>query len=429
MPNFIDFCIQLLAMILYQLFLLLFPLLAKCIAPFNGKVKQWVTGQQNVWNEITILAKKIQKPIIWIHCASYGEFEQGLPIIEKIKADYPNYQVWLTFFSPSGYLHRKNDPNIDFTSYLPMDSATNAKRFFDLVQPKLVIFIKYEFWFYYLWEAKQRQIPTLLIAAIFRPNQIFFRWYGRFYKKMLSLFYAILVQDENSKKLITPIAPSQQIIITGDTRFDRVWKTAQSNFHFNWLQNLNPAKIVIAGSTWEKDHVILASLSERYTHLNWIIVPHHVDPKSIENCLKLFKNAITLSSFVSTHPQTNHATVLIVDQIGLLRNLYRYAFITYIGGGFGAEGIHNVLEPAAFGKPVIWGPNDEKYMEASGLMNAGGGFKIHDENSFSKTVDLLTEETEKYRKACESAANFITQNTGATQKTMKFIYENRLLTN
>jgi 3-deoxy-D-manno-octulosonic-acid transferase len=201
-------------MVLYNLFLLLYHLLAKCTAPFNGKVKQWVLGQEGVWDEVNRLAEKIQKPVIWVHCASYGEFEQGLPIIEKIKADYPGYQVWLTFFSPSGYLHRKNDPTVDFVTYLPMDGASNAKHFFDIVQPKLVIFIKYEFWFYYLSEAKKRNIPTLLVAAIFRPNQIFFKWYGDFYKKMLSLFFAILVQDENSRKLITPIFPEEKIRIT-----------------------------------------------------------------------------------------------------------------------------------------------------------------------------------------------------------------------
>ena len=399
------------------------------MAPFNGKVKQWVLGQNEVWNEITGLAEKIQKPIIWVHCASYGEFEQGLPIIEKIKADYPGYQIWLTFFSPSGYLHRKNDPSVDFVTYLPMDSASNAKHFFDIVQPKLVIFIKYEFWFYYLSEAKKRNIPTLLVAAIFRPTQIFFKWYGRIYKKMVSLFYAILVQDENSKKLISPFFPEQKISITGDTRFDRVLRTSKSSTHFDWLQKLNNAKIIIAGSTWEKDHILLASLAEKYTNLNWIVVPHHVDSASIQKCVTLFNNATTLTSFAASHQKFNNAKVIIVDQIGLLRNLYQHAYITYIGGGFGAEGIHNVLEPAAFGKPVFWGPNDEKYIEARGLVNAGGGFKIHDVNSFSKTLELLSSQAEKYTKACESSTNFIAQNAGATQKTMELIYENRLLIN
>ena len=429
MPNFIDFCTQIHAMVPYNLFLLLYTLIAKFTAPFNGKIKQWVLGQQKVWDEITGLAKKIEKPIIWVHCASYGEFEQSLPIIEKIKSDYPNYQIWLTFFSPSGYLHRKNDPHVDFVSYMPMDGASNAKRFLDLVQPKLVIFIKYEFWFYYLSEAKQRNIPTLLVAAIFRPSQIFFKWYGGFYKKMLPLFYAILVQDENSKKLISPLCPSQKIIITGDTRFDRVSSIAKSITHFDWLHKLKNAKTIIAGSTWEKDHILLSSLTEKYTQFNWIIVPHQVDKKSIQNCITLFNNATTLSSLVTSHQQLNKTKVIIVDQIGLLRNLYQHAYLAYIGGGFDSEGIHNVLEPAAFGKPVFWGPNDEKYIEARGLINAGGGFKIHDINSFSKTLDILVDHTEKYTKASESAAKFIAENSGATEKTISFIYENRLLTN
>ena len=416
-------------MVIYNLFLLIYTFLAKCTAPFNGKVKQWVLGQNEVWNEITGHAEKIQKPIIWVHCASYGEFEQGLPIIEKIKADYSGYQVWLTFFSPSGYLHRKNDPTVDFITYLPMDSSSNAKYFFDVVQPKLVIFIKYEFWFYYLSEAKKRKIPTLLVAAIFRPTQIFFKWYGDIYKKMLSLFYAILVQDENSKKLISTIFSEQKISITGDTRFDRVLSTSKSSTHFDWLQKLNNAKIIIAGSTWEKDHILLASLAEKYTNLNWIVVPHHVDSISIQKCVTLFNNATTLTSFAASHQKFNNAKVIIVDQIGLLRNLYQHAYITYIGGGFGAEGIHNVLEPAAFGKPVFWGPNDEKYIEARGLVNAGGGFKIHDVNSFSKTLEILSGTPEKYTKACESSANFIAEYAGATQKTMEFIYKNLLLIN
>jgi 3-deoxy-D-manno-octulosonic-acid transferase len=310
-----------------------------------------------------------------------------------------------------------------------MDGASNAKQFFDIVQPKLVIFIKYEFWFYYLSEAKKRNIPTLLVAAIFRPNQIFFKRYGGFYRRMLPLFYSILVQDENSKKLIIPLFSEEKIRITGDTRFDRVLSTSKLITNFDWLQKLNTAKIIISGSTWEKDHILLSSLAEKYTNLNWIVVPHHVDDTSIQKCLQLFNNATTLTSFAASHQKFNNAKVIIVDQIGLLRNLYQHAYITYIGGGFGAEGIHNVLEPAAFGKPVFWGPNDEKYIEAHGLVNAGGGFKIHDVNSFSKTLELLSGTPEKYTKACESSANFIAENAGATQKTMEFIYENRLLIN
>jgi 3-deoxy-D-manno-octulosonic-acid transferase len=414
---------------LYNLFLLCYPFIAKCIAPFNAKAKQWTIGQHKVWQEIALCAQKKLKPIVWVHCASYGEFEQGLPIIENIKKQYPNYQIWLTFFSPSGYLHRQNDPNVDFITYLPLDGAQNASRFFDLLQPELVIFVKYEFWYYYLSEAKHRNIPTILVAALFRPNQLFFKWYGGFYKKMIDLFHAILVQDENSKKLIAPIIAENKIIITGDTRFDRVWSTAQLVKSFDWLHKLNQDKIIIAGSTWEKDHILLAKLTEKFSQFNWIIVPHHVDVPSIQKCLNHFNNATTLNSFIQSNQKFNNSKVIIVDQMGLLRSLYQYAYVSYIGGGFDSEGIHNVLEPAAFGKPVLWGPNDEKYREAIGLIDFGGGFKIHDENSFKRILNLLMEQEDKYNKASTASANFIQQNAGATQKTMQFIQENRLLTN
>jgi len=399
------------------------------MAPFNAKAKKWTLGQDMVWQEIDLCVQKKQKPIIWMHCASYGEFEQGLPIIENMKKEYPQYQIWLTFFSPSGYLHRQNDPSVDFITYLPLDSAQHAKRFFDLLQPVFVIFVKYEFWHYYLSEAKRRNIPTVLVAASFRPNQLFFKWYGGFYKKMIDLFYAVLVQDENSKKLIAPIISESKIVVTGDTRFDRVWSTAQIAKPFEWLHKLNQHKIIIAGSTWEKDHILLAKLTEKFSQFNWIIVPHHVDTLSIQKCLTHFNNATTLSSFIESHQKFNNAKVIIIDQMGLLRSLYQYAFVTYIGGGFDTEGIHNVLEPAAFGKPVIWGPNDEKYREAIGLVDFGGGFKIHDENSFKRILNILIEQEDKYNKACAASVHFIQQNAGATQKTMQFIQENRLLTN
>lgn len=416
-------------MLLYHLFLIFYRLIAKCLSPFNAKVKHWVLGQEKVGEEISHLSQKIQKPIIWVHCASYGEFEQGLPIIEQLKLTYPNYQIWLTFFSPSGYLYRKEDPHVDFVSYLPMDGLSNAKQFLDLVQPQLVIFIKYEFWFYYLSETKQRQIPTILVAALFRPEQLFFKWYGEVFKKMLSLFYAILVQDENSKKLILNIIPSQKIVVGGDTRFDRVLNTAKNATPIDWVKKIQHKKIIIAGSTWEKDHKLLSGLTKKYSQYQWIIVPHHVDSSSIQNCLAHFNKAITLSELKAKNTMLNHNDIIIVDQIGLLRNLYQYAFITYIGGGFGTDGIHNVLEPAAFGKPVIWGPHFEKHIEAMGLIQAGGGFNINKEKDFSELINQFSESNDKYKMTCDASFNFIKENAGATQKTMEYIYENRLLTN
>ena len=366
----------------------------------------------------------------WFHCASLGEYDMALPLIEACKAANPELEIFVSFYSPSGMQHyhkRGFLPTAVF--YLPADTMGQMKALVEAIEADRLYLLKYEFWPSLLAVAKKAKLEVLAVSTILRPSQVYFKWYGGIYKKILSLFYAILVQDENSKKLISPIFSEQKISVTGDTRFDRVLRTSKSSTHFDWLQKLNNAKIIIAGSTWEKDHILLSSLADKYTHLNWIVVPHHVDSTAIQKCVALFNNATTLTSFAASHQKFNNAKVIIVDQIGLLRNLYQHAYITYIGGGFDAEGIHNVLEPAAFGKPVFWGPNDEKYIEARGLVNAGGGFKIHDINSFSKTLELLSSQTEKYAKACESSANFISQNAGATQKTMEFIYENRLLIN
>jgi 3-deoxy-D-manno-octulosonic-acid transferase len=414
-------------MYLYQLFLWLYPLIARCISPFNTKGKQWLIGQNEVWNQINQLIPKIKQPIVWIHCASYGEFEQGLPIIEKLKSNYPNHQIWLTFFSPSGYLHRKNDPSVDFVTYLPFDGAKNAKQFIEIIQPKLIVFIKYEFWYYYLNEAKKQNIPTLLVSTIFRPGQIFFQFYGGFYKKMLGLFSCILVQDKSSFDLIKTGWPNLKIEITGDTRYDRVFQTAALITKFDWIQKLNQNKIIIAGSTWKEDHALLAIASKSLQKINWIIVPHHVDYNAIDECKTYFPNAITLTELQNSNQHFTLPTIIIIDQIGILRNLYQYAYISYVGGGFGKEGVHNVLEPAAFGQPVIWGEKDEKYIEAVGLRKAGGGFKIKSANEFIVLAQALIFNEEKYQEAAAQAKKFISSNAGATHKTIQFIKDQQLL--
>jgi 3-deoxy-D-manno-octulosonic-acid transferase len=429
MAIFIDFClIESTNMFLYKLFLWVYPLLAKIIRPLNEKVRQWHDGQQKVWEEMEANKSKITKPIIWVHCASYGEFEQGLPIIESLKKAYPAYQIWLSFFSPSGYLHRKNDPAVDMVTYLPFDSAKNAAKFLDIAHPKLIIFIKYEFWFYYLNEAKKRNIPTLLASAIFREDQIFFKWYGTFYKKILNLFTGILVQDTASFELIHPILQNTPLAITGDTRFDRVVSTVQWVNPIEWVPALlSHDKIIIAGSTWKEDHAILSDATQALPQFNWIIVPHHVDTHSIAAAKKQFNHAMTLTELLNSKTKQEKPILLIVDCIGLLRNLYQYAYITYVGGGFGKDGVHNVLEPAAFGKPVIWGHNDSKYREAVGLRNAGGGMRIENEVQLLDHLQHLIQIPAAYSVACENAQKFIQIHAGATQKTIQWIQAQQLL--
>ena len=405
-------------MVLYNLFLFCYPKIAKLLGFFNPKAKEWVLGQDQVWTEINQKIKIITGPVIWIHAASYGEFEQGLPIIEALKSKYPSHKIWLTFFSPSGYLHRKNDPSVDVVTYLPLDSLENAKNFIEIVNPKLIVFIKYEFWYYYLNEAKSKNIPTILASAIFRPNQIFFKWYGGFYRSMLNLFTHILVQDKDAYDLVTPILNHKKINITGDTRFDRVVHTASNISSINWIELLSANKNIIAGSTWDEDHLVISKATAHFTQFNWIIVPHHVDEKSIQSCKNYFPNAITLSQLLAQNTPQSKPIVLIVDRIGLLRTLYQYAYISYVGGGFGSDGVHNVLEPAAFGKPVIWGDNDTKYKEAIGLRKSKGGYRIKNESELVMYLNEFLQSTNHYEQASYHAHKYIQENAGATVKTM-----------
>jgi 3-deoxy-D-manno-octulosonic-acid transferase len=408
-------------MILYRLFLLFYPLLAKLISPFNEKAKHWVAGQQKVWDEVGVLCSQIKGPIIWVHCASYGEFEQGFPIISALKKTYPTHQIWVTFFSPSGYLHRKPHPAVDFVSYLPLDSPTAAAKWMGMVQPKCIVFIKYEFWYYFLKLAAENKIPTFLAAAIFRPDQIFFKFYGGFYRSMLHLFTGILVQDLHSKNLIAPLLKDTHLHISGDTRFDRVLDIAASKNTIDWVSRLASVKTIVAGSTWEDDHKIIGSVSEQLNECNWVIVPHHVDAASIKACRSYFTNTICLSEWLTQLNSMEKPMVLIVDQIGLLSHLYQYADIAYIGGGFTKDGIHNVLEAAVFGKPVIWGPNDLKYPEAIGLRNANGGIQIKDASSLSGTINHLLIDANFSKATGDAALIYVQAHAGATQKTIESI--------
>ena len=406
-------------MLLYKLFLFCYPKIAKLLGLLNPKAKQWSMGQAGVWEEIANKQLSINgHPTIWIHAASYGEFEQGLPIIEAIKSKYPSYKIWLTFFSPSGYLHRKNDPAVDVVTYLPFDGPENAQRFIQTVNPSLIIFIKYEFWYYYLHEANQKGIPVILSSAIFRRNQLFFKWYGGFYRKMLALFTSILVQDQTSLKLIAPITDDKQVLITGDTRFDRVLQTVNEKKEIDWIAQLSNHKNIIAGSTWEEDEVIISKATAHFTQFNWIIAPHLVDKKNIENCKQKFINAITLSELIDSGIKHTKPMVLIIDRIGLLRTLYRYSFVSYVGGGFGKDGVHNVLEPAAYGKPVIWGHNDIKYKEAIGLRKQNGGFSIKNEAALVMHLNELLQTAGYHEQISQNASNYIMDNAGATQKSM-----------
>lgn len=377
-----------------------------------------------------------EKPqIIWMHCASLGEFEQGRPVLEQLRTAYPRHKILLTFFSPSGYEIRKDYKGADLVCYLPPDGARNAKRFMQLVKPALVIFVKYEFWYYYLKQVKQDGVPLLLIAALFRENSAFFRWYGTLQRKMLSFFDHIFVQDVRSRDLLATIK-IQNVSVSGDTRFDRVTQIAENSGPIPLIESFTHAHpVIVAGSTWPPDEVMLARVLKLINDpkLKLIIAPHEIEPAHITSIEKLFPDSVKWSAIkrpdnTDVDDAVPQPRVLIIDNIGMLSQLYQYATITYIGGGFG-KGIHNTLEAAVWGKPVVFGPVYHKFREAEDLVKKGGAMPVTDEAVCLSVFQKLLNDPAVYDNCCENARKYVWDNRGATGSIMAYIQENRLLTN
>jgi len=419
--------------LLYNLFLVLYAAGIRLVSAWNHKAKKWVQGRRDIFAVITGKRAGDNSSTIWMHCASLGEFEQGRPLLEALRQDHPGQKIVLTFFSPSGYEVMKDYKGADHIFYLPMDSAENARRFIDAVNPSLVLWVKYEYWFYYLSEIKKRNIPTILVSGIFRPGQPFFKWYGGIWKKMLETFTHFFVQNELSKQLLSTIGISNNVSINGDTRFDRVLEIAAG---FTEVPHIGAfcgdSQVIVAGSTWDEDEIELLHFVKMNRQVKFIIAPHETDAENIKEVKAEFPDSILYSQLAKTDPAGNNQqtlpNVLIIDNIGMLSRLYRYATITYVGGGFGADGVHNVLEAAVYAKPVVFGPVYEKFDEAIGLIAAGGGISIDGpvklETIFS---DLLTDEQDRKIKG-EAAGNFVHENAGASAKIIRFIQEKRLLT-
>jgi 3-deoxy-D-manno-octulosonic-acid transferase len=357
-----------------------------------------------------------------VHVASLGEFEQGRPLIEKIREQHPEYQIFLTFFSPSGYEVRKNYSGADYISYLPIDTPDNARRFIDLIQPQIVLFIKYEFWYHYLAELKKRNIPVYLCSAIFRENQLFFKRWGAWYKRILNFFTHFFVQTENSKKLLGSIGFSN-VTVTGDTRFDRVYSIATQAKEIKEVKAFIGGNVscLIAGSTWEPDEDLLARyINETQWPLKHVIAPHEIHASHIERLEKLLlKKTIRFSNWKQS--LVGDYDVLIIDNIGMLSSLYQYGKIAYIGGGFG-KGIHNVLEAATFGLPVLFGPNHKRFQEAVDLINEGGAFPIQNYYNLKDKLNALFENPSFLNDTGKKAAGFVKRNIGATGKIMMEIW-------
>lgn len=387
--------------------------LLKLWAFFIPKVKLFVDGRKNVFE---ILRSKInlQDKTIWFHAASLGEYEQGLPVMEKIKERFPSHKIVLTFFSPSGYEVRKNNTIADVTVYLPLDTKTNAKEFVATVHPELVFFIKYEYWPNYLNELKNAEIKTYLISGILRENQAFFKWYGGFYRNALKTFDYFFVQNESSKKLLQSLG-HQNVKISGDTRFDRVVSILQRDNSLHFIEDFkDKKKLVVIGSSWPKDESLLVNfINQADENVKFIIAPHIIKAEQIAE----LKNAITKKVVLFSEMENKHLAtfqVFIIDTIGILTKIYSYADIAYVGGGFVKKGLHNILEPATFGIPILIGPEFSNFAEVKALVNLEGCISINNQAELNNALtNLLLHEDIRHEKG-HICSTFVQMNKGAT---------------
>ena len=373
---------------------------------FNAKANQWVKGRKNIFTSIE-KAINNHKNIVWFHCSSLGEYEQGKPIIEAYKAKSPTHKILLTFFSPSGYEVRKGAPLADFVFYLPADTKSNAKRFISIVKPIKAIFVKYEFWFNYMAELNKQNIPFYSVSAIFRDEQAFFKckWWAKQLKNVTHFF----VQDKNSVKLLNTISFNNNTI-SGDSRFDSVLSNTQNPVRIPLIETFSKSKpTIICGSTWPKDEILLVKYIKDHPENNYIIAPHELQNIS---ALQIQTNALLFSGACDTN--ISNSNILIIDSVGMLSNIYQYADIAYIGGGFGV-GIHNILEAVAFGLPVIFGPNYQKSNEATELINKRGAVSISNYTELTSAIDFFN----AFDKSI--AINYIQENSGATRSIIAHI--------
>lgn len=405
---------------LYNLAVSLAAFFLKIVALFSPKIKLFVEGRKNVFS---ILEEKIKADdkTIWFHSASLGEYEQGLPVIEKIKEKYPSHKIVVTFFSPSGYEVRKNNTVADVTIYLPLDTKSNAKKFLKLVHPELAFFIKYEFWLNYLKELEKSKTPTYLISGIFRDNQMFFKWYGGFYRKALKAFTFFFVQNESSKHKIESIGFTN-VIVSGDTRFDRVATILERDNKLDYIENFkNNQPVIVFGSSWPKDEVLIAEyINQAPENVKFIIAPHNIKADQIAE----LKSQITKSTILFSEKENKDLSkydVFIIDTIGLLTKIYSYGTMAYVGGGFGNPGIHNILEPATFGIPIVIGPNYSNFAEAVSLVELQGCMVISNTAELKKTFDQLLSDNELFTKKSNICKSFIQDNKGATETIIKTI--------
>jgi len=406
----------------YNLLVVLAGFVLKIIAAFSPKMKLFVDGRRDVFDQISNKIKPSDKTI-WFHAASLGEYEQGLPVIEKIKERFPDHKIVLTFFSPSGFEVRKNNAVADVTVYLPLDTKNNAAKFVKLVHPDLVFFIKYEYWPNYLNALKKANIKTYLISGIFRENQMFFKWHGGFYRKALDTFNHFFVQNSKSKELLLQLGKAN-VTISGDTRFDRVAAILEKDNSLDFISEFkNETLTIVVGSSWPKDENLLVNYINTNNHkVKFIIAPHNIKGEQIQS----LRNSITKKTVLFSEKDGKNLSefdVFIIDTIGILTKIYSEADIAYVGGGFGNPGVHNILEPATFGVPIVIGPNFSHFAEATALVNMEGCVSISNQNQLDEAFEnLIQNDDVRYEKG-HICSTFVQMNKNATEIILKQILQ------
>ena len=402
----------------YSLSIKIYYVLIAFASLFNKKAKLWIKGRKKIFKKIDVL-KKVNDKKIWFHSSSLGEFEQARPLIEKIKTQYPNYKIIVTFFSPSGYEFRKNYKFADYIFYLPIDSNRNAKKFIEALNPSITFFVKYDFWYFYIRELHKKQIPTYLVSGIFRQNQIFFKPYGKAYAKILKNFTHLFVQNEKSTELLKSIEITNSTI-AGDTRFDRVIEIADNSQENELIKKfVNDKFCIIAGSSWYEDEQLLSRFINEHPDVKMIIAPHVINENHIVNILQIIHVPVVRYSRAKLE-NVGEYSVMIIDNIGMLAGLYKYGNLAYIGGGFGA-GIHNIIEAAVYGMPVIFGTNYKKFQEALDLIELKAAYPIADYDELSHYLSMFIRDANFLKHVSEIAYNYVRKNKGATDKILAAI--------
>ncbi|MBS1533600.1 MAG: 3-deoxy-D-manno-octulosonic acid transferase [Bacteroidetes bacterium] len=405
--------------VLYNLVVFLADLTLRFLALLSPKMKLFVDGRKDVFEKLAAAISTTDQTI-WFHAASLGEYEQGLPVMEAMRLKFPQHKIILTFFSPSGYEVRKNNTVADVTLYLPLDSAANARRFIALAHPDLVFFVKYEYWPNYLKELKNKHIRTFLISGIFRENQLFFKWYGAFYRQALDSFEHFFVQNQTSEKLLRSLGKTN-VSLSGDTRFDRVAAILEKDNQLSFIEAFkNNTLTLVVGSSWPKDEEILVDfINQTSEKIKWIIAPHNIKAEQIESLKNSIKRKVVLFSEKDTHNLADF-DVFIIDTIGILTKIYSAGDLAYVGGGFGNPGVHNVLEPATFGLPILIGPNYSHFAEATELVQLGGCISIQNADQLKTELEKLIQDIDYRNEKGQICASFVQQNKGATRNILSY---------